>query len=500
MTPRIAERTLVVDGYGITLCVERGHLLIRSGVADERAERRLSRIEPEVERIVVLADTGTITLDAVRWCADIGIDIVQVDRHGRPLLASTPPGRSDGRLRRAQALAPGQPAGLAIGAHLLREKLHGQADVAEGKLANPGTAATILEFAGQLDNVQSADEQRGLEAAAANAYFTAWTDVVTVTFTNRDRSRVPDHWHQFVGRRPPRRGASRFTAIDPVSALLNYLYALAEADGRRACIVMGLDPGLGVLHTDKSTRAGMVLDLIEPVRPVIDAWVLQLLRERAFTRADFHETRDGVCRLLPPLTHELAATMPLWAYTIAPHAEKIVQLLAEHADLPIRTATPLTRNRSRKAANDFARLAKTPNRTCRECGTAVSKRNTYCARCWTQLAPAQAAKTGFIQAQAVLAQARANGTDPTQTPRARQRRNSATIATRRLDQAWEQAHPEAPNDPQVFDTQIRPNLQQTPLSAMVTATGLSQSACSMIRSGQTTPHPRHWAALADLGG
>jgi hypothetical protein len=37
-----------------------------------------------------------------------------------------------------------------------------------------------------------------------------------------------------------------------------------------------------------------------------------------------------------------------------------------------------------------------------------------------------------------------------------------------------------------------------PLSKIERATGLSNSACSRIRSGRMTPHPRHWDALAGL--
>ncbi|MCH8255181.1 MAG: CRISPR-associated endonuclease Cas1, partial [Gemmatimonadetes bacterium] len=38
------------------------------------------------------------------------------------------------------------------------------------------------------------------------------------------------------------------------NAILNYLYTILEAEARIACRTMGLDPGLGVLHSDQPAR------------------------------------------------------------------------------------------------------------------------------------------------------------------------------------------------------------------------------------------------------
>ncbi|MDR7397478.1 MAG: CRISPR-associated endonuclease Cas1, partial [Armatimonadota bacterium] len=64
---------------------------------------------------------------------------------------------------------------------------------------------------------------------------------------------------------------------------------------------MGLDPGLGVLHADQPARASMALDLMEPVRPAVDAFVLDLLRERTWSTRDFQEVERGQVRVLLPL-------------------------------------------------------------------------------------------------------------------------------------------------------------------------------------------------------
>ena len=86
----------VVDGYGLTISVSWGHLLITDGIGQHRRTRRYSRAERVLRRIVILGHTGTVTLDAIRWCADIGIALVQIDSDGRILMVGNNPSRTAG--------------------------------------------------------------------------------------------------------------------------------------------------------------------------------------------------------------------------------------------------------------------------------------------------------------------------------------------------------------------------------------------------------------------
>ena len=61
--------------------------------------------------------------------------------------------------------------------------------------------------------------------------------------------------------------------VSPLNAILNYCYSVAAAEARIAVIEAGCDPGLGVLHLDRQGRASFALDVLEPVRPHVDAYV-----------------------------------------------------------------------------------------------------------------------------------------------------------------------------------------------------------------------------------
>jgi hypothetical protein len=75
---------------------------------------------------------------------------------------------------------------------------------------------------------------------------------------------------------------------------------MAELECRVGLIAMGLDPGIGWAHKDAPYRDSAALDVLEPLRPVADAWVLRLLRARTSSRREFIELPNGQVRFIGP--------------------------------------------------------------------------------------------------------------------------------------------------------------------------------------------------------
>ena len=248
----------------------------------------------------------------------------------------------DGRIRRAQALAPGTETGMAIARYLVAVKLAGQAEVAAVELANPTAAETIIRLGGQLADAASLEEIRQIEAAAANLYWRAW-EGITLEFTRRDNDRVPSHWRGFEGRRSAVNPGTARNATDPLNALFNLTYRLVEAEGRLATLALGLDAGLGVLHADMRNRDGFVLDLIESCRPIADRHIARLIKGHTFRRLDFGEDARGVVRILAPLSHQLAGAMPAFGAALAPYAEHVAALLGAASPYDMNTPSVLTK-------------------------------------------------------------------------------------------------------------------------------------------------------------
>jgi CRISPR associated protein, Cas1 family len=91
----------------------------------------------------------------------------------------------------------------------------------------------------------------------------------------------------------------------------NYAYGLLEGRTRVAITSFGLDPAIGFMHSParpkEAPRSPLALDLMEPLRPIVDAAVLGFASGSALRPADFVLTREGICRLHPQLARVVVA-------------------------------------------------------------------------------------------------------------------------------------------------------------------------------------------------
>jgi CRISPR-associated endonuclease Cas1 len=492
----------VVDGMGLRVGVDRNHLVIADGIGPYRRERRFHKATHGLTRLVILGQSGNISLDALRYCDRLGIAVVVIDSGSwRVTFNSTPKGTDDARLRRMQALAPETALGVEITRLLLSAKLEGQASVLRSMMGVNDAVDVVLTLRDDLAQSSSYEEMRQLEASAAACYFNWWntSGIAVATFAKKDEGMIPDHWRRFDGRRSVllsnngNRKAER-----PVNAILNYLFGLLEVESIVACHAIGLDPGLGIMHLDARSRQSMALDLMEPVRPLVEQWTLDLLAKRSFKRTDFIETDDGHVRLLAPLTHELADSMGQWRIAVAPWAEKVAHLFGDALKGKYQAATPLTGRKSIEASQAvkarkskveiyqgvFARdtsPAKQQRRTekrvtlgnCRTCGGPLSRgQQVNCPACWER----QSGQDFLTRSQ----------------------RGAAISKSKAESRKWRAEHPGEGGDPEEFRQSILPGLHDVTLSEIMRACGVSKSTASTIRSGKTVPSERHWDQLIAL--
>jgi CRISP-associated protein Cas1 len=94
------------------------------------------------------------------------------------------------------------------------------------------------------------------------------------------------------------RGRSRRPPLDPMNALLSFVYTLLVHDVRAACEGAGLDPAVGFLHRDRPGRPSLALDLCEEFRPwFADRLALSLVNRRQLAARDFRRLENGACLL-----------------------------------------------------------------------------------------------------------------------------------------------------------------------------------------------------------
>jgi CRISPR-associated endonuclease Cas1 len=462
---------LTLSGHGVRVGVNRGYLTVEDGLGEERRAGRFSKIDASLRRVVLIGTAGAVTLDAIQWLHDVGVPLIHLKRDGSVLFVAAPSGSVLPALRRNQALARETGFAGRIAEDLIRRKVEGQLVLLDRLPPNRESKPVLLDVLERLSHSTSLEGIRTLEATAARAYWAAWRDV-PIPFARTDRARRPAYWRQFGTRVSPLTRAGARKAVNPANALLNYLYAILEAEARIAALSVGADPMLGFLHADARNRDSLACDLMEPARPRVDAYVLDLFLRREFRKEDFFELPDGQCRLMPPLTDELIRTGPRWARAVLPEAQRIAATLLEAGQRPARPATREHGDGRRTMGNPVG-------------GRGVSTRprrgNQVVMREHPPLTPIQAA----------------DAPDPRHSAEAVERRTAALRRVRSEDKRWVRGT--AHTEPSLFRGEILPMIQGVPLKALMEATGLTKGACSRIRAGKTVPHPRHWEALASHG-
>jgi len=385
LVPRHGVLTLF--GYGITASVHRGHLVLKDGIGSDRHEARLPRVGHGLRRLVVIGSDGFVSLAALCWLADQDAAFIMLERDGSVLATTGPVRPSDARLRRAQALANTNGVALEISKGLIRQKLSAQEQLVRDKLNDARAADLIAANQAAIDEAQTIQALRLSESRAAHAYWSAWRNV-PITFPKRDLPRVPEHWLRFGSRISPLTSSPRLAA-NPLNATLNYLYAILESEARLAANAIGLDPGMGLMHVDTDARDSFACDLMEPIRPLVDAYVLDWISREPLRREWFFEQRDGNCRLMASFAVRLSETAATWGRAVAPFAEWVARELwtttkkATRMPLP---ATRLTQNHRREARGVSADLSANnvppkPIRVCHGCGTSVKRDSDYCSAC-----------------------------------------------------------------------------------------------------------------------
>jgi CRISP-associated protein Cas1 len=273
--------TLYLDRKGLELRLDGAALALYEG-------GRRARTIPLalLERVVIRAET-VLTSSVLAALAEAGCAAVVLSgRQGRRLAVVQGRPHNDALLRVAQ-YAKVQDAGSRlrwarafVGAKLVRQ----QRFLERALAARPDLRKPILDALDSMrplrvrikEEALSSEGLRGAEGAAQAAYFRAYTALFPEGLGFRTRNR-----------RPPR---------DAVNACLSLGYTLVHFEGVRAAHAAGLDPFLGFFHQIAFGRESLACDLMEPVRPLVDAWAWEMFRSRSL-RAEHFTLDKGACLL-----------------------------------------------------------------------------------------------------------------------------------------------------------------------------------------------------------
>ncbi len=272
-----------------------------------KGRRRLIEVEPHRLEMIGLMGRAHITADATRLCLEQGIAVSWFTRGGDflgrlvPELSRT----ADLRLRQFR-LADNPEAALDLARAFIDAKLRNAAAMIRTVRSNrpreerfAEVIARLPRLREQLAGARARDTVMGIEGDGTRRYFS----VLGLAFSG------PVGFESRQRRPPP----------DPANALLSLGYVLLANALASLLEARGFDPYLGFLHTVRSGRPSLALDLMEELRhPVVDRFVLRLCNRRQLTPEHFEAdverggirlVRDGFRRFLREWERYLDAPM-----------------------------------------------------------------------------------------------------------------------------------------------------------------------------------------------
>ena len=237
----------------------------------------------------ILITTGALlSTDAIKFAIENNIDLIFLDELGNPYgrvwhskLGSTVV------IRRRQLEIAEEDEGLALAKEWIAAKFNNQIDFLK-RLANSrpekqekieGYAKRLEEIKLSLNNLNGTIEEKrgtlmGLEGSAGRIYFEALSFIVPAKFEFESRSRQP--------------------AKDEFNCLLNYAYGVLYSLVEKGCILAGLDPYVGFIHTDNYNKKSLVFDLIDMFRIYAEQTVVYLLSQRKIKKDFFDPIKGGI--------------------------------------------------------------------------------------------------------------------------------------------------------------------------------------------------------------
>jgi len=271
---------LVINTYGAYL--QRQGDCFRVRVDDKVYDVACAKVSS-----ILISTAAYLTTDAIKLAIDHNIDIIFIDEMGEPY-ARIWHSRfgSTTEIRRRQLAIAETEEGFNLALSWVKRKFDNQIELLK-KLRTTRTrkSAQITGYIEKLENcrkqlntmIGTIDEKRntimGVEGSGGRIYFQALSFLMPEDYKFEGRSRNP--------------------AKDEFNALLNYAYGILYSRVERACVIAGLDPYVGILHTDNYNKKSLVFDIIENYRAWAEEVVINLFAARKVKKEHFDQLENG---------------------------------------------------------------------------------------------------------------------------------------------------------------------------------------------------------------
>lgn len=279
---------LLLNGHGIIFRVEKAGLEITEGRFTTKEEPKTYSFRPkriEYDNIVIYGKSGNISIEAIRWLIKHNVQITILDWDGSLLTTIMPPESVQVDTKFAQYSAySDEKKRLDIAKKIINAKFARTAEMLAWMNSRyPKVEINFNDEARRLNSVKSIKELLLVEGRVAGFYWSQFQKIMPdmLKFESRNTMSRP-------------KGAG-----DQVNCLLNYGYAILEAECLRAINAVGLDRHVGFIHEKTIGKNSLAYDIQELFRWIIDLAVISLVEREEMETSDFIRTNNYTLKLRP---------------------------------------------------------------------------------------------------------------------------------------------------------------------------------------------------------
>lgn len=262
---------LLIDTYGTRIGSSGERIVLSFPKIKEKKEYPIRRLD----KIVILRP-ASLTTNAVQLALEHDVDIVYLGAFGKPIgriFSSEPKGLAS--LRKAQLDVSNSPEkSFELARSFVKGKCANQISHIRllGYQYKKDFSAELLQAQTMLDSVEflpanekSKEQLLGMEGYIADRYFSCLKKM------SKFPARIPQ------GR-------------DKYNSMLNYAYGILYNEVERMCLYVGLDPYLGLYHSERYGKPALVLDLVEEFRvPIADMAIFPLFVSKQINKRKYFE-------------------------------------------------------------------------------------------------------------------------------------------------------------------------------------------------------------------
>jgi CRISPR-associated protein Cas1 len=240
-----------------------------------------------LEDIVLFSYLG-MSPKLIQKCMDYGIGVCYLTPTGRFIARLRGQSKGNILLRRKQyRFADDKNQSLSISKNMICAKIYNEKWTIERYIRQyehridvthlEQSSEYLTKLLGTIHLVNDVDELRGIEGIAQVTYFSCFNDMIL--------NQKEDFKFETRSRRPP---------LDPINAILSYMYSILSNEVASALESVGLDAYAGFMHTDRPGRISLALDLVEELRaPIVDRFVFSLINMNQIKKDDFIYEDNG---------------------------------------------------------------------------------------------------------------------------------------------------------------------------------------------------------------